>query len=90
MTITDYEFNGRTYHCRIIQDNEGTELIVGSVSFLNALHPGEFGDENDGFSNKEAASIDEEICFYTDDEDLLLDDRQLVERLKLTIPECFE
>ncbi|MCM1312847.1 MAG: hypothetical protein NC252_08140 [Roseburia sp.] len=90
MQIEDYEFNGRTYPCRIIQDNEGTELIVGSASFLKALLPGEFGDKNDGFASKEAENIDEEIFFYTDDEDLLLDDRQLIEKLKLTIPECFE
>lgn len=90
MEYENYLFNGETYRCRIIQDNEGTELIVGSTSFLNALHPGEFGDENDGFANKEAKIIDEEIFFYTDDADLLLNDRQLVERLKVTVPECFE
>jgi len=90
MTITDYEFNQRTYHCRIVQDNEGASLVIGSTSFLHALQLGEFGDENDGFASKEAEEIYDEIFFYTDDADLLLDDRQLVERLKLTVPECFE
>lgn len=90
MQIEDFEFNGRTYHCRIVQDNEGTNLVIGSTSFLHALHPGEFGDENDGFASKEAEEIDEGIFFYTDDVDLLLDDKQLVERLKIAIPECFE
>lgn len=89
MNTTVIKFNGESYTCRIIADVDGTELVIAGTSLLDALHPGAYGSDNDGFASEEAQNIDESIFYYVSDVDLELPDAQLVEVLKDGNPECF-
>lgn len=89
MKITEYVFNGQTYVCRIVLSNEGEELIIGSTSLLDAIQPGDFEDENEGFANEDAEKIYDEIFFFTDAETLALPDELLIEELKTDNPDWF-
>ena len=54
MRTQDIQFGGDTFVCRIVKSNEGEDLLIGSTKLLDALHPGSFEDENEGFAWKEA------------------------------------
>ena len=54
MKTKELQFDGNIYICRIVKSNEGEELLIGSTALLDALHPGSFEDENEGFASKEA------------------------------------
>ncbi len=90
MKTMNLEFDGKTYICRIVNSNEGEELIIAPTSLLDALQPYPFGEENDGFASSEAVQIDEEIFFYTEDTNLTLPDDELVAVLKESNPEWFD
>ena len=49
-----------------------------------------FEDENEGFANKEAEYIYDEIFFFTDAETLALPEEQFIEELKKDNREWFE
>lgn len=66
----------------MVKDNQGEYLIIGSTALLDALHPGSFEDENEGFTSKEASDIYDEIFFFTDERTLALPDKELVEELR--------
>lgn len=66
----------------MVKDNQGEYLIIGSTALLDALHPGCFEDENEGFASKEASDIYDEIFFFTDERTLALPDKELVEELR--------
>lgn len=87
MKTMNLEFDGRVYVCRIVNSNEGDELVIAPTSLLDALHPHSFGDENDGFANDEAMRLDEEVFFYINDANLSLSDDELVAELKVDNPE---
>lgn len=89
MRFQNYEFNGTTYKCRIVTDKDGNDLVIASTKFLDALQPGRFDDENEGFGSKEAEDIYDEIFFFTDESSLRLTDEQLVEVLKEDNEEWF-
>ena len=57
MRTQEIRFDGKTYVCRIVKSNEGEELLIGSTKLLDALHPGSFEDENEGFAGKEAERL---------------------------------
>ena len=59
-------------------------------SLLDALQPGSFNDENEGFASKEAERIYDEVFFFTDMANLRLTDVELVAELKKDNPEWFE
>lgn len=82
MIITNIEFGNNTYPCRMVESNEGEQLIIGSQELLDALQPGSFNDENEGFASKEAENIYDEIFFFTDKDTLALSDKELIEKLK--------
>ncbi len=90
MEYRDYEYDGKTYHCRVIEDKDGEELVIGTTALLDALQPGSCNDENGGFASKEAERIYDEIFYFTDIADLQLDDEQMIELLTLDNPEWFE
>ena len=54
MKTTKIQFNGRSYYSRIVESVDGEELLIGSTILLDALQPGSFNDENEGFASKEA------------------------------------
>ena len=62
----------------MVESNEGEELLIGSITLLDALQPGSFNDENEGFASKEAERIYDEVFFFTDMANLRLTDVELV------------
>lgn len=89
MVVTDFVFDGKAYTCRIVKDNSGNDLIIGSTAFLDVLHPGSFEEENEGFVSQEASDLYDEIFFFTDGKDLNLPDEQLIGILRQSNPEWF-
>jgi len=90
MKIQEVQFNGITYTCRVVESNDGEELQIGSTVLLDALHPGSFEDENEGFASKEAEQLYDEIFFFTDKNILNLPDEELITELKQNNPEWFD
>ena len=52
--------------------------------------PYEVTDKCNGFADKEAEEVDEEIFFYTNDHNLKLSDNELIAILKESNPEWFD
>lgn len=90
MKTQEIQFGGNTYPCRVVVSNEGEELLIGSTALLDALHPGSFNDENEGFASKEAERIYDEVFFFTDKDSLKLSDKELITELKEDNPEWFD
>ena len=90
MRTHEIQFGGDTFVCRVVESNEGEELLIGSTVLLDALHPGSFEDENEGFANVEAEWLYDEIFYFTDKETLRLPDDGLVAELKKDNPEWFD
>lgn len=61
MKTKEYQFDGSIYVCRIVQANDGEELVIAPTALLDVIQPGSFEDENEGFANKEAEYIYDEI-----------------------------
>lgn len=89
MIITEIKFDGVAYPCRMVKDNQGEYLIIGSTALLDVLQPGGFEDRNEGFASEEASDIYDEIFFFTDEHTLALPDKELVEELRMDNPEWF-
>ena len=66
------------------------ELIIAPTSLLDALHPGSYEDENEGFAGDEAERLYDEIFYFTDERTLRLPDNELVAELKESNPDWFE
>ena len=90
MKTQEVQFGGNNYPFRVVESNEGEELLIGSITLLDALQPGSFNDENEGFASKEAERIYDEVFFFTDMANLRLTDVELVAELKKDNPEWFE
>ena len=61
MKTQEVQFDGNTYICRVVNSNEGEELLIGSTALLDVLQPGGFNDENEGFASKEAERLYDKI-----------------------------
>lgn len=90
MKTQEIQFNGNTYLCRVVKSNEDEELLIGSTALLDALHPGSFEDENEGFASDEAEQLYDEVFYFTDKESLELPDKELIVTLKESNPEWFD
>lgn len=90
MTTTEINYKGTDYTCRIVANNEGESLIIGGLELLDALMPYPITDKCNGFADKEAERVDEEIFFYTSESDLKLPDNELVAILSESNPEWFD
>lgn len=90
MKTQEMQFNGNTYLCRVVESNEGEELLIGSTTLLDALHPGSFEDENEGFASNEAERLYDEVFYFTDKKSLNLPDNELIAELKESNPEWFD
>ena len=90
MKTTEIQFDGRTYRCRIVESIDREELIIAPTSLLDALHPGSYEDENEGFGGDEAERLYDEIFYFTDERTLRLPDNELVAELKESNPDWFE
>lgn len=89
MITTEVNYKGKTYTCRVVKSNEDEELIIAGTSLLAILMPYSIAEESDVFADNEAETVDEEIFFYTADQNLKLSDYKLVETLKEDNPEWF-
>ena len=88
--VEEVEFEGNVYQCRVVQDKDGNDLLIGSYELNDALHPGEWEDEDEGFASKEASDIYDEIFYFMNGSDLrYLSDDKLIEELKESNPEWF-
>ena len=47
MKTQEVQFGGNNYPCRVVESNEGEELLIGSTTLLDALQPGSFNDGKD-------------------------------------------
>lgn len=63
MKTQKVQFDGKAYDCRVVESNEGEELLIGSTLLLDALQPGSFEDKNEGFASEEAGRIYDGIIF---------------------------
>ena len=90
MKTQELQFNGNTYLCRVVESNEGEELLIGSTTLLDALHPGSFEDENERFADDEAKRLYDEVFYFTDKKSLNLPDNELIAELKESNPEWFD
>lgn len=90
MINTEITYKGENYNCRIVKSNEGEELIIAGTSLLDALMSYEITVKCNGFADKEAEKVDEEIFYYTSDSDLKLPDKELIAILKESNPEWFD
>ena len=90
MKTTEIQFDGRTYRCRIVESIDREELFIAPTSLLDALHPGSYEDENEGFAGDEAERLYDEIFYFTDERTLRLPDNELVAELKESNPDWFE
>lgn len=86
--FTTITYGGKEYMLRQVLSNEGT-LLLGDTKLYDTLHPGSFGEENDGWDSSEAERIDEHIFYYVSTDELLLPKEQLIERLKEDNPDLF-
>lgn len=90
MKTQEIQFGGNTYICRVVESNEGENLLIGSTALLDALQPGSLNDENEGFASKEAEEIYDEFFFFTESDNLKLPDSGLIAILKEDNPEWFD
>ena len=90
MITTELTYKGEKHTCRIVKSNDGEDLIIAGTSLLDELMPYEITDECNGFADKEAEEVDEEIFYYTSDSDLRLPDKELIPILKESNPEWFD
>ena len=90
MRTDELEFEGTTYICRVVESVDGEDLLIGSTELLDALQPGSFEDANEGFANKKAEDIYDEVFYFTEPQNLLLPDEELISVLKESNPDWFE
>lgn len=74
----------------MIKSNDGDELITAQTDLLDALQPGSFNDQNEGFVNDEARQLYDEVFYFTDTASLRLPDDELIDVLKESNPEWFD
>ena len=89
MTTTEITYRDVTYTCRVLSSNDGEPLIIAGLKLLDALMPYPMTDNCNGFADKEAEKIDEEIFFYTNECDLKLGDKNLTELMRASNPDWF-
>lgn len=90
MKTQEVRFDGKTYVCRVVESNEGEELLIGSTALLDALLPGSCNDDDEGFAGDEAERLYDNIFYFTDERTLQLPDNELVAELKKDNSELFE
>ena len=61
MTTRDFVFQGEVFTCRIVKDNEGCDLIIGGLKFLDALQPQAMDDPMGGEGPNAMGGEDDEL-----------------------------
>lgn len=82
MKTKDYNFNGNTYICRIVQANNGDELVIAPTSLLEAIQSECISGENKNQASKEVENICNEVFMFIDAETFALPEEQLIKELK--------
>lgn len=75
-------FNGAEYPIRTLPaykfNEAGEEIIISTLKLYDALHPNEWGTENDGFASREAEVIYDDIYYFVDDDEINLPCKKLL------------
>jgi len=79
-------FNGVDYPARRIHA-DGEEVVISTLSLYDALHPGAWEDENEGFASKEAEGVYDEIFYFVCDDEISLPFDKLKLALEVANPE---
>ena len=82
MRTNEIQFGGKSYVCRIVEANDGEELLIAPTTLMD--------DENEGFASKEAESIYDEVFYFTDEKSIQLPENELIAELKESNPDWFE
>ena len=90
MITTEINYKGKGIHLPYREKQRGRELIIARTSLPDVLMPYPATDGSDGYADKEAEKVDEDIFFYTADSNLGLPDDALIEELKEDNPEWFD
>ena len=64
MKTMNLEFDGKTYVCRVVNSNDGEELVIAPTSLLDALHPHSFGEKTTALPTKKLCRLMKR-CFST-------------------------
>ena len=80
MRTNEIQFGGKSYVCRIVEANDGEELLIAPNTLLDALQP----------CSKEAESIYDEVFYFTDEKSIQLPENELIAELKESNPDWFE
>lgn len=83
-------YQGEEYKCRVLIDNDGEELIIGSTELLDILSPFPMTDNNSGFADKEAEEVYDQIFYFVDKSDLALPDEELKAIVAEANPDWFD
>ena len=83
MKTNEIQFGGKSYVCRIVEANDGEELLIAPTTLLDALR-------QTNVAMHEAGSIYDEVFFFTDERTLQLPENELVAELKKDNPDWFE
>ncbi len=90
MRTIEINYHGETYICRVLLSNDGEELIIASTKLLDKLMPYHMTDTCNGFADKEAELVDEQIFYYVAKDDLALSDNELRDIVSESNPEWFD
>lgn len=79
-------FNGVDYPARKLHaDRE--EIVISTLACCDALHPGLWGYENEGFASKEAEELYDSIFFFVSEDEINLPFGELKNVLRESNPE---
>ena len=82
MITANIEFGGVEYPCRMVKDNQGEYLIIGSTALLDALHPAVSRTRTRDLPVRKHRTSTMRVFFFTDERTLALPDKELVEELR--------
>lgn len=89
MKTKTISFNGKDYECRVVKSYDNQSMTIGSLELLDALQPGPFFGENEGFASVEAAKIYDKIFYFVTKDELKLPERELKKVLIESNPDWF-
>lgn len=79
-------FGGIDYPVRKLRA-DGEEIIISTLECYDALHPFEWGAENDGFASKDAEKLFDTIFTFVDEDEINLPFKALKKVLEESNPD---
>lgn len=88
--VTQIDYQGESYTCRVLLSNEGEKLIIASTKLYDKLAPSAMIDGKSKFADNEAKRVDEQIFYYVSEQDLKHSDKVLREIVAEANPDWFD